>query len=133
MCALILMAAWGCGAYSDVVDNNGGTDPDTAKLSITPAYVILGKTASMELKFNNATDLGLDCISWHTVLDFGSKIGYSDAKKISGCLGIRANIIVGADAEVGPRQVHLTFVRVADGEWDGYAELWVVPPGGSQQ
>jgi len=118
---LAIATAMACGQDED-------SSADGPTLQVSPQYVELGNTAEMELWFEDASDLGAQCVAWYTALEFGPGIGYEYHNKLGGCTGIRVRVIVGAAAVVGARQARLVLQRT-DGTFDGVAEFWVVPSG----
>ena len=124
---LALLALGGCGAYADVLEPPG--DPDV-NLVLSQSYGVRGTSFQMDLWFAELEALDKQC--WPSLLNFeagtgSGGVGSTQTTKLDGCVGVRATVIVAADAEIGSRKVHLRFHRpTAEGVLDGVAEFDVV-------
>jgi len=128
MCALTMLAASGCGAYSDVVDDN--PDNATYPLRIQPSFGIRGTTIDGVLITFEGLKPGIrgtDVFCYSTGMSFSPQdIWAQKSETLDDCTGIKARLTIPADAGPdGLRTLTLDFTHSIEGQLSASADFYV--------
>ena len=125
----MLMAASGCGAYSDVVDGDGGNNP-SFPLRIQPSFGVRGTTIdNVLITFEGLTPgiRGEDVVCWTTGMFFSPQdIWAQKSETLADCTGIEARLTIPFDAGPdGLRVLTLDFSHSIEGQLSESASFYV--------